>query len=347
VTPSSILPVATAAMAIAIFVFDTITDLEIAVAAFYVVVVLASVTFCQRRGIMLISAGCLTLTLLSFFLTRTGSTEPGLVNGVITLTAIGATTYLALRIVTADTELHTARERLAQVARVTALGELTASIAHEVNQPLAAVVTNANACSRWLAAGPPNLDEATRAVDRIVRDANRASDVVARVRALSRRTPPERSRININDIILETVTLAQTAIRRNHIWLRTELADELPVISGDRVQLQQVVLNLIMNGIEAIRVAPGDLRELAIMSVRGEAGQVLVSVQDSGTGLDPANADRIFEGFFTTKPEGMGMGLSICRSIIEAHGGQMNAWPRTPEPGAVFQCILPIHRLPA
>ena len=207
ITVSSILPLATAVMAIAIFVFDTITDLEIAVAAFYVVVVLVSVTFCQRRGIMLISAGCLTLTLLSYFLTRTGDAQPGLINSLISLTAIAATTYLALKIVAIDTEIQASRERLAHVARVITLGELTASIAHEVNQPLAAVVTNANACSRWLAADPPNLDEATKAIDRIVRDGNRASNVVARVRSLAKRASPDRAWVNLNEVILEVVAI--------------------------------------------------------------------------------------------------------------------------------------------
>ena len=343
ITVSSILPLATAVMAIAIFVFDTITDLEIAVAAFYVVVVLASVTFCQRRGIMLISAGCLTLTLLSFFLTRTGDTQPGLINSLISLTAIAATTYLALKIVAIDTEIQTSRERLAHVARVITLGELTASIAHEVNQPLAAVVTNANACSRWLGADPPNLDETTKAIDRIVRDANRASDVVARVRSLAKHARPERTLANLNELIVEVVALAQPDCRRSGISLHTDFADTLPPISADRVQLQQVMLNLVVNAIDAIKGGKQGPRDISIASAQDGDNGIVVTVRDSGIGLDEANLDRIFEGFFTTKPEGLGMGLTICRSIIEAHGGRITAAPGAPR-GAVFRFTLPVAR---
>jgi signal transduction histidine kinase len=343
ISVSSILPLATAVMAIAIFVFDTITDLEIAVAAFYVVVVLVSVTFCQRRGIMLISAGCLTLTLLSYFLTRTGSAQPGLINGLISLTAIAATTYLALKIVAIDTEVQVSRERLAHVARVTTLGELTASIAHEVNQPLAAVVTNANACSRWLAADPPNHDEATKAIDRIVRDANRASNVVARVRSLAKRARPDRTWVSLNEVILEVVALTQPDSRRSGISLHTDLAHDLPPISGDRIQLQQVVLNLVMNAIDATKGSKQGPHDISIVSAQDGDNRIAVAIRDSGIGLDQANLDQIFEGFFTTKPEGLGMGLTICRSIVEAHGGRITAAPGAPR-GAVFRFTLPIAR---
>jgi signal transduction histidine kinase len=343
ITVTSILPLATAVMAIAIFVFDTITDLEIAVAAFYVIVVLASVTFCHSRGIMLISAGCLTLTLLSYFLTRTGDARPGLINSLISLTAIAATTYLALKIVAIDTEIQASRERLAHVARVITLGELTASIAHEVNQPLAAVVTNANACSRWLAADPPNLDEVTKAIDRIVRDGNRASNVVARVRALAKRANPDRAWVNLNEVILEVVALTQPASRRSGISLHTDLADTLPRIVGDRVQLQQIVLNLVMNAIESIKAGGEMPRDVSIASAQDGDNRIMVSVRDSGIGLDEANLDRIFEGFFTTKLEGLGMGLTICRSIIDAHGGHISAAAAAPR-GAIFRFTLPIAR---
>jgi signal transduction histidine kinase len=186
---SSILPIAVAALAIGIFTIDTLTDLEIAVAVFYVAVVLISVSAFPKRGVMLVSAGCIGLTVLSYILTPTGSPHSGLVNCVISLSAIAATTYLALRIKSAEAAIYEARTQLAHVSRVTALGELTASIAHEVNQPLTAVVTSGNACMRWLAAQPPNLEKARQAVERIVKDASRASEVVGRVRGLAKDLP--------------------------------------------------------------------------------------------------------------------------------------------------------------
>jgi signal transduction histidine kinase len=229
------------------------------------------------------------------------------------------------------------------VARVITLGELTASIAHEVNQPLAAVVTNANACSRWLGADPPNLDEATKAIDRIVRDGNRASDVVARVRSLAKHARPERALANLNELIVEVVALTQPDCRRSGISLHTDFAEDLPPISADRIQLQQVVLNLVMNAIDAIKGSRQGPREISIASAQDGDNSIVVTVRDSGIGLDEANLDRIFEGFFTTKPEGLGMGLTICRSIIEAHGGHITAAPGAPR-GAVFRFTLPVAR---
>ena len=338
---TSVLPIATMALAAMIFVFDSITDMEVAVAVFYVVVVLLSVTFCQSRGIMLIAVGCLTLTLLSNFLSRNSATQHGLINSVISLTAIAATTYLALRIVAINSEVQAWRDRLAQVARVTTLGELTTSIAHEVNQPLAAVVTNANACSRWLAAAPPNLGEAVKAVDRIVKDANRASNVVSRVRSLARGARPDRDPVSINEAIVEVVGLTQPAARRAGITLQTELPDSLPLVAGDRIQLQQVMLNLVMNAIDAVKAGADSPREISITSAADKDGMVAVAVRDTGIGLDAANRERIFEGFFTTKPEGLGMGLAICRSIVEAHGGRISTTPASPR-GSVFRFTLPI-----
>jgi signal transduction histidine kinase len=337
---SSILPVATAALAIGIFVFDTVTDLEIAAAVFYVVVVLMSVSFCRKRGVVLVSTGCMALTLLSFFLTPGGSPHPGLINSIISLSAIGATSYLALKIVSAEVAVHEARAQLAHIARVTTLGELTASIAHEVNQPLTAVVTSGNACLRWLASQPPNLERAKNAVDRIVKDANRASDVVRRVRALAKRAPPHKEWLNINQTILETIALTRSEIEQNRIVLRTQLKDDLPRVLGDRIQLQQVILNLIINAIEGIGAAGEGPRELLVDSVRGDSHDVLVAVRDTGGGLTAGKVEHLFDPFYTTKSEGMGMGLTISRSIIEAHGGRVWATPNLPR-GAVFQFTLP------
>jgi C4-dicarboxylate-specific signal transduction histidine kinase len=277
---------------------------------------------------------------LSFFLTRRGSLETGLVNGLISASAILATTYLALKIKSAEAATLEARAQLAHIGRVTTLGELTASIAHEVNQPLAAVVTNANACSRWLAAQPPNLEEVRQAVERIVKDANRASQVVERVRGLARREPPQKDWLNVNEIILEVIALTQSEVQRDRISLRALLADNLPPVLVDRIQLQQVVLNLTLNAIESMmRVSEGS-RELLVTSSQDNVGAVVVSLRDSGSGLDPKEVEHLFDPFHTTKVGGMGMGLAISRSIIEEHGGRIWATPGSPR-GAVFQFALP------
>ena len=240
----------------------------------------------------------------------------------------------------AEEALQKAQAELAHVTRVTTMGELTSSIAHEVNQPLTAIVTNANAALRWLAAQPPNLAEARETVGRIARDGHRASEVVARVRALFRKATTDKSRLDVNDLIQESVALVHGEARRNRAVLRTELADDIPPVMGDRVQLQQVVLNLIINGVEAMGAVTGRPRELLVRTERDESDGVSVSVRDSGVGFDPRQADRLFDAFHTTKPEGMGMGLSVSRSIIEAHGGRLQAEPNEGH-GATFRFTLP------
>jgi len=340
---SSILPVAVAALAIGIFIVDTLTDLEIAVAVFYVAVVLISVSTFRKRGVMLVSAACIGLTVLSYILTPTGSPHSGVVNCVISLSAIAATTYLALKIKSAEATVYDARAHLAHISRVTALGELTASIAHEVNQPLTAVVTSGNACLRWLAAQPPNLERAKQAVERIVKDASRASEVVGRVRGLAKRSSPQKDLLNINEIILETLALTRSEIEQNRVVLRTQLTDNLPLVPGDRIQLQQVILNLVINAVESMSAADESPRELLVSSAQNETKHVLLMIRDSGPGLDPAKLDHLFDAFYTTKSEGMGMGLTINRSIIEAHGGRIWATPHVPR-GATFQVTLPTGR---
>jgi PAS domain S-box-containing protein len=239
----------------------------------------------------------------------------------------------------AEETVRKAQAELAHVTRVATMGELAASIAHEVNQPLAGIVINGNACLRWLAGDSPNLDEARDAARRIIRDGNRAGDVIARTRALSRKTGTEKERLDMNEAIQEVVALAKGELRSNRVALRTELADDLPPVLGDRVQLQQVVLNLVMNGIEAMSAVRDRPRELLIRTQSGEADQVNVTVQDSGIGLDPQSKEGIFDAFYTTKPAGMGMGLSISRSIVENHGGRLWAVPNE-GPGATFQFTL-------
>jgi C4-dicarboxylate-specific signal transduction histidine kinase len=220
------------------------------------------------------------------------------------------------------------------------LGELTASIAHEVNQPLAGVVTNAEAALRWLAAEPSNLDQARQALGHIVRDGMRAGDVIHRIRALIKKAPPRMAQVDVNEIVLDVITLTRSELLKQGVSLETRLATGLPPVEGDRVQLQQVILNLVLNAVEAMSGIEEGAREMLISTRREASNGVLVSIQDLGPGLDPQSVDHLFEAFYTTKPDGLGMGLAICRSIIRAHGGRL--WATANEPrGAVFQFILP------
>jgi signal transduction histidine kinase len=230
---------------------------------------------------------------------------------------------------------------LARVTRATTLGELTASIAHEVNQPLSAIVANAEAGLRWLRRETPDVEAACRSVEWVVNDGNRASEVIRRVRALAKRSSIEMVPLDVNDLVREIITLVQRELISHQVSLRTELASPLPMVLGDRVQLQQVIINLVMNGIEAMQSVTDRPRELVIRSRQDEPQQVLVSVTDCGVGISAENADRLFTAFFTTKSSGMGMGLSICRSIMEAHGGRLWASANLPH-GATFQFSLPV-----
>jgi C4-dicarboxylate-specific signal transduction histidine kinase len=240
----------------------------------------------------------------------------------------------------AEEALRQAHAELVHVTRVTALGELTASIAHEINQPLTAVLNNASACLRWLAGESPDLYEAREAVGRIVRDGNRASDVIARMRALFRKGCAAKEQLDLNEAIKEITILTQSEIRRNKVALRMEMARDLPSVMGDRVQLQQVVMNLILNGIEAMSTLDEGNRGLLIRTQSSADDEVLVAVRDSGIGLDPRSTERIFDAFHTTKPGGLGMGLKISRSIVEWHGGRLWAVPNH-DRGATFQFTLP------
>jgi PAS domain S-box-containing protein len=458
------LPIAAGAFAVGIFVIDTFTPLEVAVAVLYVVVVVMAANFFQRRGILLVSIGCLALTVLSYLLEHGPTTGSALGRCLMSISAIAITTVLALKNqsanvmlqerarlldlthdtvfvrdmsdvitywnrgaeelygwrseqavgkvchdlmrtifpaplerITADllrtgrwegellhtkrdgtqvavasrwslqrdqrgravviletdndiTErnrmegaLHQAQVELAHVMRVMTLGELTASIAHEVNQPLAAIVTNGEACLRWLSRDGPQLDEVRGSVESMISDGVRASEVVRRLRALSQKADPQKVPLSLNDIINEVILLVQREVLDHRAVLRLELASTLPPVLGDRVQLQQVIINLLMNGMEAMALVMGRPRELVIHSGQDKPDWVLVAVQDSGVGIELENADRLFNAFFSTKPNGMGMGLSISRSIIEAHGGRMWA-ANNVGPGAIFQFMLPAHR---
>jgi two-component system, LuxR family, sensor kinase FixL len=241
----------------------------------------------------------------------------------------------------AEEALQQAQADLARLNRVMLLGEMTASIAHEVNQPIAAIITNANAGLRWLGALQPNQGEIQQALGRIVRDGTRAGEVIGRIRALVRKLPPRRDLFEINAAIHEVVSLTQAEMQRHAVGLQSPLADDLPLVSADRVQLQQVMINLIVNAIEAMGTSERP-RELTIVSGRGRANEVFVEVRDTGPGLDPEKLDLLFQSFYTTKLDGIGMGLAISRSIIEAHGGQLSAAPNKPR-GALFRLTLPVE----
>jgi len=240
----------------------------------------------------------------------------------------------------AEEALRQAQADLARVNRVTTMGELTASLAHEVNQPIAAAVTNANTCLRWLTRERPDLEEAREAASRIVKDATRAASIISRVRLLFKKGTPQRELLDVNEAIREMIVLLRSEATRYNITLRMELAADLPRIMGDRVQLQQVLMNLIVNGIDAMKEVDA-ARGLAVKSHRTEEEEVLVSVSDTGVGLPPQQADQLFNAFFTTKPNGTGMGLRISRSIVESHGGRLWAEDNSPR-GASFHFALPM-----
>src|SRR5258705_4750449 len=240
----------------------------------------------------------------------------------------------------AEAALHDAREALSRATRLTMMGELSASIAHEINQPLGAIIMNGNACQRFLAISPPDLDEVKDGLEAIVSDANRASDVLSRIRGMLKNAGPERTQIDVNRAITEVLALTRHELQQYRVSVQDDLNPELPTIMADRVQLQQVVLNLVMNGIDAMRAVTDRLRVLTVRSQLDDRNNIVVSLGDSGVGLDAVGRERGFDTFFTTKSDGMGMGLAISKSIIEAHHGRLWAAPQS-RFGAVFAFALP------
>ena len=466
VNPSSfLLPAITIAIAIAIFVVDTIASLEIAVSPFYAAVVLLAVRFLDGRNVLLVAIGCVVLSLLSFWLTQ--EDEPSaiaLANLVVGILVIALTTYLALQNQSAQIALrekaglldlthdtmfvrdmnevvtfwnraaeelygwteaeavgkvshelvqtifpaplekitenltrtgrwegdlvHTSRngrqvtvasrwsllkdergrsmailetnnditerklseERLQQAQaelahfnRATTLGELAASIAHEINQPLAATVTNGDACLRLLDRDRLDKRELREILQRMIGDSKRASEIINRLRALYKKTDPQMAPLDINGVITEVLSLMRHDLMSKGVSLRLEMARSPLSILGDRIQLQQVLMNLALNGMDAVASAEDGPRELLIRSKQNGGNDVIIAVQDSGIGIDPDNEEKLFNPFFTTKPHGTGMGLSICRSIIELHGGRIWA-TRNAKCGATFQFSLPLYQ---
>jgi signal transduction histidine kinase len=324
-----------------VFVVDTITDREIAVAVFYVAVILVGIRILPRRGVAALACACAVLTVVSLLLTRHGSPDAGVANAAISISAIAITTYLGLRLVSAVAAVHESRSQLARIARLTSLGELTASIAHEVNQPMSAIVTSGQACLRWLDMSPPNLERARQSIERMVEDANRASEVVARVRRLASGAAPQRELMNVNAAISEAIDLARAELDRQGITLVLDLSNDPLPAWADPVQIQQVIANLILNAIEAMHDAPRDSRSLRVSSAC-ESGSIVVSVTDSGAGLSQDANNRLFDAFWSTKSDGVGLGLTISRSIVEAHGGRI--WATPCDHGALLQFTLPAAR---
>jgi PAS domain S-box-containing protein len=240
----------------------------------------------------------------------------------------------------AEDALRKAQADLVRAARLTTLGELTVSIAHEVNQPLMAIVTNAATCLQWLAHARPNIEEARQAAERVVRDGHRAGDFIASIRALAKKSAPQMTELDINGAILEILDLTQSEMRRHEILIEIELAKDRSVVMGDRVQLQQVILNLVMNGIEAMSPVADRARVISVSSGNDGNGNVVIAVRDTGIGFDATKTERMFDTFFTTKSEGIGLGLPICRSIVETHGGRLWASPNSPC-GSVFRFTVP------
>jgi C4-dicarboxylate-specific signal transduction histidine kinase len=240
--------------------------------------------------------------------------------------------------------LDAAQIALAHASRVATLGEISASIAHEVNQPLAAIVANGQACLRFLGRQTPDLNYVRGAIEWIVKDGNRAGEVIRRVRGLMKKADIQKAELGVNEIVREVAALLQRELVAQNVTLRFELASDMPPIVGDRIQLQQVIINLVVNAVDAMRAVEGRSHSLVIRSYEDDAHQIVIAVKDCGVGIPVDTADRLFDPFYSTKPSGLGIGLSICRSIIGDHGGRLWVTNNTGEPGATFQFALPLHQ---
>ena len=347
---SHLYSLATVAAAVGVFTADVYTRPEYVVSGLYLIVVLMAGGFIRGRALWLVSGGCSALTIVAqvlahrLVLGNDQATYIGAFNTIVSVLSMALATILILRSQAVQTAINQARLDLAHVSRVTTMGELTASIAHEVNQPIAGVVTNASACLRWLAGDTPDLQEARAAATRIVRDGTRAADIISRIRLMFTKGQPQRLPTDINQLIRETVDLLGSQAVRDGATIQMDLAADVPQVTADRVQLQQVLLNLILNGIDAMKDV-GGARELTVQSRLSRDGGATVSVRDHGVGLPSLQSDNIFNAFVTTKPHGTGMGLSISRSIVESHEGRLWAAPNEPR-GATFAFSLPAGKMP-
>lgn len=342
--PRALILAAMAGAMAAIFALDTLTEYAVAAAVFHTAIILVAVRWFSPRLVVAITALCIALTLSSFLLTPAGAYRTGLINTLISVLAIAITAYLGLKMVAAQNAAHAARTQLMRITQATSLGQLTASIAHEVNQPLAAIATSGNACQRWLAQQPPNLDKAGQALERILSDAHRASEVIARIRSMARGDAPHRQRFDLNEAVREMAQLSGADIDRRAIALELQLAAGLAPALADRVQLQQVLGNLLVNAMDAmegLKPTASSPRRIAV-ATQALGQQLVLSVTDAGTGLSPQARSHLFDAFWTTKPDGMGLGLNICRHMAETNGGRIWATDRDDgRRGAVFHLSLP------
>jgi len=344
----ALLPVVTIAAAIAVFIGDTIAHPAIAVGVLYVPVVLLAARFCEPRTLPGVAGACVALVVVSYVLT--GGDEAATANLVVSIATIALTTLLVVQQQSAvrhrkqaEDALREAQAALAHVTRVTTLGEVTASLAHELNQPLAAIVNNATASVGLLADGGPEIDEVRDAVTDIIADAERASAIIERVRALAKRSPPERAPLRVADLVDDVLAISASQCVARRVTIASDVAADLPVVLGDRVQLQQVLLNLILNAIDAMATVEEPDRKLEIRArpdTHGGPSAVRISVIDRGVGFGEMETSRLFEPFYTTKPNGMGIGLAISRTIVEAHRGRLWAEPNHGR-GATFSIVLP------
>ncbi|HEL5052793.1 TPA: two-component sensor histidine kinase [Stenotrophomonas maltophilia] len=325
---------------VAIFLLDTLTDYAVAAACFYAAVILAASRVLSPRGLLALAVACVALTGLSFVLTRFGTYRIGLVNSVIGMLVIAITTWLALKMEAAKAAVEEAQARLLRVARASTVGELTTSIAHEVNQPLAAIASSADACQRWLAQEPPNVDKARQALSRILADAHRAGDVIARIRGLTRGAAPQRDTFDLNQAVEEMLALSRSELDQHGVAVALLLEPDLPPVQADRVQVQQVIGNLILNAVDAMEGVAVAERRLSLLS-RRDGQRITLSVRDRGIGLPAEQPERVFEAFWTTKSSGLGLGLSLSRSMIEANDGHIRA-ERVAGGGACFVFDLPV-----
>lgn len=345
------------ATTLAIFVVDTLTELDIAVAVLYVLVIMIAMGSCSIDGLRRVALTCGALTLAGFFLSHLDHPfSTALARCLVSLTAIGMATWLALKnrrtsdelqeqlsllAHTHDVEaqLHRAQIELAHISRNTTLGEMAASIAHEVNQPLAAITSSAEAAHRWLDRPLPDLDEARAAIHRAASNARRASDVIRRIRDLTRKSDSHYEELDLESVVADSLALLDREIQSHQVQLSRKVEGCSPMVSGDRIQLQQVVINLIMNSLQAMIGHKNLPRELHVR-IHAKESLAVVEVHDNGPGIDPKHLALLFDAFFTTKEEGMGIGLSICRSIIELHGGRIWA-DSQPNGGTTFSFSLP------
>ena len=333
-----------AALIPGIFTIDVMTDRVLAVAVLYIIPILLSLRVFAPARVMALAGLCVVLTMLGSPLSRFGMTEAGMVNLAISLIAIVTTGYLGQRMLAHEAASHEARAHMRRLSRIGNLGELASSIAHEVNQPLAAIASSAGAGRRWLDTSPPDLIRARESLDRIGRDAARAGEVVTGVRRLASRKPSTPGWTDMAELVEECVAIARAELDRQQIRLDLALPDEGTVIWADRVQIQQIVVNLLINAIES--VAQNGAAERRILLTAGQtAGFVTLSVADTGAGLSPEAMGHLWEPFWTSKEGGVGLGLTISRTIAEAHGGALECRPRGGR-GAVFELRLPMTPVP-